>query len=546
MTGYRARTIDARILRDGWAYARFLSGLRGFLRERMTLERARGIVRARLETRADNFLHLLERSVYQNPRSPYRTLLEWADCGLEDIRRMLRTEGLEATLRALRESGVYVTFEEFKGRAPIVREGRELPIRPGDFDNPHLSRTFGRASGGSTGASRHVRIDLDHLRALVPMTMIADWAHGLLGTPAVNWFDTLPGPGLQINLIAHQYDDVPERWFSPLSRPGQRQAWRFRATEWGILAIGRAMGARLPLPESADLGDADILARWAEETLREHGRCRIITMVSRALRIALAAEELGIDLAGMTFSAGGEPPTRAKLEAIERTGARFVSSYYFAEAGAAALACANPADINDLHLLRDQLALIQYPRNVPGVEATVDSFHFTSLLPKAPKVLLNAESDDYGIVEDRSCGCPLDELGLDVHIRWIRSFRKLTGEGVTLIGTDMIHILENVLPSRFGGSALDYQLLEEEDERGFTRLSIIVSPRVELADEREVVRAVLDELGRGDAAANISRSIWTQAETLRVRRMEPVWTERGKLLPLHIARLTTSRRSAGA
>ena len=56
----------------------------------------------------------------------------------------------------------------------------------------------------------------------------------------------------------------------------------------------------------------------------------------------------------------------------------------------------------------------------------------------------------------------------------------MTGEGMTLIGTDMVRILEEDLPRRFGGSPLDYQLMEEEDERGFTRLSLVVSPDVVL------------------------------------------------------------------
>jgi hypothetical protein len=99
----------------------------------------------------------------------------------------------------------------------------------------------------------------------------------------------------------------------------------------------------------------------------------------------------------------------------------------------------------------------------------------------------------------------------------------------------MIHILEEVLPARFGGSPLDYQLLEEEDEQGFTRLSLIVSPGIEIADETEVVEAVLDALGRGSGAAEVARANWSQAGTLRVKRMEPIWTGRAKLMPLHIA-----------
>src|SRR5581483_6482059 len=90
-------------------------------------------------------------------------------------------------------------------------------------------------------------------------------------------------------------------------------------------------------------------------------------------------------------------------------------------------------------------------------------------------------------------------------------------------------------PQRFGGSPLDYQLLEEEDGQGFTRLVLLVHPRVALADEGAVIEAVLAELGRGSVAADLARAIWTRAGTLRVRRQAPILTNRGKLLPLQLA-----------
>jgi hypothetical protein len=154
----------------------------------------------------------------------------------------------------------------------------------------------------------------------------------------------------------------------------------------------------------------------------------------------------------------------------------------------------------------------------------------------SPKLLLNVESDDFGTLDQRRCGCALEECGLTDHLHGIFSFGKLTGEGVTLVGSEMVRVLEEELPARFGGSPLDYQLLEEEDAQGFTRLSLVISPRVELADEQAAVEAVANALRRFGVAANVARLTWQQAGALRVKRMEPVWTARGKLLPLFVAR----------
>ena len=90
-----------------------------------------------------------------------------------------------------------------------------------------------------------------------------------------------------------------------------------------------------------------------------------------------------------------------------------------------------------------------------------------------------------------------------------------------------------MLPERFGGSPLDYQLLEEEDEGGLTRLSLVVSPRVNLPDEQAAVRAVLDASRTGRRA--FAAAVWEQAGSLQVKRMEPVWSAGGKFLPLCVS-----------
>src|SRR5262245_11288961 len=153
-------------------FARFPFGLRRFLRHTLTLEEAQAIVRERMARREENFLSSVERSVYGYPASPYLWLLKQARCELNDLRALVRRLGLEGTLRELRGRGGVVTFEEFKGRRPIVRNGNTLPVTARDFDNPSVHRVFNLTTGGSTGTAVTVGVDLDQIAASAPHELL--------------------------------------------------------------------------------------------------------------------------------------------------------------------------------------------------------------------------------------------------------------------------------------------------------------------------------------------------------------------------------------
>src|SRR6478752_9422488 len=112
------------------AFARFLGGLPKLVRRRMSVAEAMAIVQERLYSREHNFLTVLDRGILGNPRSPYRALLDHAGCRANDVQELLAREGLDGTLLALRQSGVYVSFEEFKGTKPIVRGSLTLETTP--------------------------------------------------------------------------------------------------------------------------------------------------------------------------------------------------------------------------------------------------------------------------------------------------------------------------------------------------------------------------------------------------------------------------------
>lgn len=510
------------------SFGAFLAGLPVLARRRLTPEEGRTIVRRRLEGRVEHLLATVERAYTMGAHRPYGALMRAAGCEPGDVRRRATLDGVEAALRELRETGVWISFEEFKGSRPIVRGSLTLPTRAADFDNPTLRRYTVGSTGGSTGAARRVLLDLDFLEARKASHAVLQETHGLHDVPLALWAEIPPGHGLEAALLQSILHGNVHRWFTPTWGGRGDPGGRFRVATRVAVQVARAAGVPIPRPEYLPLDRADEIVRWVAVALARHGRCAVRAHVSKALRIALAARAMGVDLTGLTISSGGEPPTEAKVREITATGARFLANYYFMEAGPIGFACTQGADAGDLHFMADHLALITAPREVGSFGLEVESFHVTTLLPSAPKLLLNVELDDYGIVEERGCGCPFDDLGLHTHLRQVRSFSKLTGEGVTLIGSDMERILETALPARFGGGATDYQLLEEEDDRGFTRLTLLVHPRLSITDEAAVVNHLHEELSRAGGAAAVSRAIWGQAGTLRVRREPPRTSGRGK------------------
>lgn len=488
----------------------------------------------RLSHREANFLTSIERGVFQQPRSPYRALMAMAGCTLDDVRRLVASIGLEGTLQHLRRAGVYVGFEEFKGRVPIVRGSTTIHATAADFDNPAAGRYYATTTGGSTGPGRRVLLDLSHLEAQLPGRILVRHVQGVTGVPAASWSDLPPGGGLKGVLLHAAAGEPATHWFCARLAGPDRPALRYRLATHAALAVARASGASVQWPRHVPFEQAGELARWGHTMVRRHGRCTIHSSVSRLVRLAIAAREAGLDLTGVVLRGGGEPPTAAKVAQMTATGATFHSSYAFTEAGTVGSSCLAGTGPNDQHFMQDHVAVIQHPRAVPGFAVEVPAFCFTTLLPSAPKLLLNVESDDYGTIDTAPCGCLWERLGFPVHLRDIRSFRKLTGEGVTLVGSTVERLLEDALPARFGGSPLDYQLVEEEDATGLTRLVLRVAPSVPIPDEATVAAFLLDQLAQAGTEAALAQATWRQAGTLRVRREAPRLTARGKLMPLDV------------
>ena len=57
-----------------------------------------------------------------------------------------------------------------------------------------------------------------------------------------------------------------------------------------------------------------------------------------------------------------------------------------------------------------------------------------------------------------------------------------------------------------------------------------------LDDERRVREVVLEALTGHGQAGRLAQALWRQSDMIRVRREMPVWTDRGKLMPVRLLR----------
>ena len=418
---------------------------------------------------------------------------------------------------------MYVGFEEFKGRRLIERGSERFATHAEDFDNPFLEPDFELRTSGSSGPENVVRLSLEFVADQAVNQGLVLRAHGLERAQHAIW---MPAPVFQILRYA-RLGRPPVAWFHPV----QPLPWRVRFVGWFLRVLGAFVGCALPAPVWVELSAPGRLIDWLVERLADGQPLCLTTYASQAVRVAHEARRQGRSLDGLCFICIGEPFTEAKHRVIAASGARAIATYSSTETGVMASRCVEPRGADDLHVYRDSFALIQRRRLIGDLAVSVPALHLTSPLASAPKIMLNVETGDHGTLERRDCACGLGALGLRDHLSGVRSHEKLTGEGMTFLRTTLLQILEETLPRRFGGTAGEYQLVEEEDADGILRLSLLVSPTIESADEETLRQAFLGELSRRSQLEKHMAAIWERAGTLRVRRETPRLTTGGKVQP---------------
>jgi hypothetical protein len=516
----------------------FVAGIRGFLREQITPEQAKEEIKRRLDLRSESFLELARTRIYGQPAGPYRRLLQLAGCDYSDLCDHVRGHGLENTLERLAIEGVYLTSDEYKGRRAVVRGGEAFRVVPTDFTKTNHAQGIVAQSSGTSNAPVRTTMTLDRLTEKAFEDCIYFSAHGLFTYSHAVYDGILPAAGGINYLLIYAKLGVPvDRWFASKIPVNSRfEGWyHYLATHLIVLAANRS-GRRVPGPEFTGISDIERILDWILATKSAGRDCCINTAASNAVRIAQVAWEKGVSLTGTKFPVRGEPFTEAKKTVITRVGASPIPSYPSNQAGMIGLGCANPLHTDEVHALEHRLALVLYPKPLAGAQAAIRPLLFTTLNPQETRLLLNVDIGDYATMETRNCGCTFNEIGFKLHLHHIRSHEKFTSEGMNYFFGDLFEFFESVLPTEFGGGPGDYQLVEEEDSDGHTRLSLIVHPAVGQLDEEKVLRRLGEALAQGSRNDRFMTKLWQDAGTFRIVRKPPHASGRGKILPLHMTR----------
>jgi hypothetical protein len=517
------------VLEEAQYYTRLMGGVWDYMRAPREADPL-AAVRERVQRRDQAFLYLAREAAYGRPESSLYKLLRLAGCAYADLEATVRGKGLEAALEQLAAGGVYLTHDELKGKVPLVRHGQEVPAGERRFRNPLAPGGMEGRSSGSRSGGRGTPTPRTTAFQAYRDAHETIWAHEY-GLQDAEWLQVRPilpsMTGLSGVIRATRQGRPMGRWFTVPST--MRDAGHYRMVTSVMVAVGRLAGGSVPFPQALPANDFSPVARYIAGR-----KCAVLAFASPAVRVADAALRAGLDLSQVTFISGGEASTPAKRAVVARAGARLFTNYHISEVGPIGSACRHMQSGNEVHVVADSVAVVKRRRPLPfGEGSEIDALLFTTLLPFAPRFLINAEMDDTGVItRDVRCDCTYGRLGMTTVISRIASFGKVTGQGMTLHGADIAAILEQALPGRFGGGPGDYQIVER-DLGTQTMVELRVSPRAVAADaDLDAMLAFFLDQMRQYYGGTVAARIWQHAGAIQVVRQEPETTYTGKVLPL--------------
>lgn len=512
-------------------------GLREFFREQITPERAKEEIKKALGSREERFLRLARSKIYECPRSPYLRLLKLVGCEFSDLQVLVRRDGLDSALQQLASEGVYLTSAEFKGKKTVRRSGVTFRVSPTDFEKEKVSAGFITQSSGTMNRPLRIQTSLEWLSWRALAIKLFHCAHNLDDYSHALYDAILPGSAINHLLTNAKLGKATERWFArriPVNNVLEG-SYHYFTTYWIVLNAKR-LSSGFPRPEFIDLSEICKIVKWIANRKRAGRKSYIITVASSAVRIAQTAREMGISLEGTKFNVAGEPFTETKEDVIRQSGAEVISRYSYGGGTPVGYGCANPTHRDEVHVNQHMLAIIHHPNPVYVQSPHIQPLLLTTLHSSAPRFLLNVDNGDYALFSERDCGCTLGKVGFKQHIHSIRSYEKFTTEGMSYSCDDLFELLEKVLPAEFGGGTGDYQLVEEEDDRAQTRLTLVVHPKVGPLNEETLLARLREGLSQGPKGNRFMTRLWQESGAFRIARKAPHTSGRGKILPLHVAR----------
>lgn len=520
--------------------AGFLVRTAVYLRRPLTLQEAHRRLGDCLQRRSERFLDRLRRDVFGQPDSLYQAFFRHAGCQYGDIENVVRSDGVGAALLGLFREGVYLTIDEFKGRISIRRGSFERPPLTTELRSPRASGHLTASSGGSRSSGTAVFFDFGFVRDCAANVLLCLDAYGGSGWRKGDW--ETPGAGARFRLLKFAaFGSSPEAWFSQIDPRDPSMPSMLRYSTAAFHWASRLAGRTIPYPVYAGLLDPTPVAEWLARVLKEGGVPLLFTFPGSAVRLCLTAAEKGINIAGSHFMLSGEPITSARLATLRRTGAIPIPRYGSVETGAIGYGCLCGNQPDEIHAVTDMHALIHAGSgNAAGLPEK--ALLITNLHSMSPFLMINVSMGDQAELEPSRCDCPLARLGWTTTLHQIRSYEKLTGNGVTFLGVELIRILEQVLPTRFGGAPTDYQLIEEEDSDGQPRVSLLVHPSIAQADEGQIAEQFLSELAAQSPASGLMVRLWRDSGTFRIVRRPPMISRAGKILHLHLSQTRAVKR----
>jgi hypothetical protein len=291
-------------VRDYW---RISAGVRDYARQPVPTNPIE-LIRRQVGEREDAWLSLVRRSIFNFANSPYRRMFELAGCTLGDLESSVRGRGIEATLEELYDGGVYLTYDEFKGRLPIVRSGHEIESTASSFHNRHDAVWLDASTSGSSGQPTRV-----------PQDTGAAPLRDAVGGLAIKEFDlhnhkrmmvrpTLPSSiGVLLGLSMSRLGCPMHQWYA--TGGSGRDSLHYRLLTQYLTYASRLSGATVPAPEYLRQGDFATPTEWIARQKDAGMPSMVSAFVSPAVRMAVLAKERGWDIGDSIFFTGGEALT---------------------------------------------------------------------------------------------------------------------------------------------------------------------------------------------------------------------------------------------